>query len=144
MGCSNPVAGGSVSEAAEAVAVLLTCWARLLESLLRRRRAIGTSCFHVCWRDFADIYCPLRHGAMSAAHRCPNWVAGLGFPSCSVRFCDQKWLALRLLELPLHLEDATHTSRAALRRGTAAAMKRSVGLGCVHGWRHNRASTTSK
>ena len=36
-----------------------------------------------------------------------------------------------LLELLLHGEEATHTSRAALRPGTAAAVKISAGLDCV-------------
>ena len=66
----------------------------------RRRRAIWTSCFHSCWRAFADIRCALRHDAMSATccgarvtagskpgddTRCLE-LAGLGFLSCSVRF----------------------------------------------------------
>ena len=48
---------------------------------------------------------------------CPG-DASLGFHSC-------------LLELLLHWKSHTHTSRAALRPGTAAVVKMSAGLDCV-------------
>ena len=65
-----------------------------------------------------------------------------------MKFCDQKRLALSLLGLLLHwrmphtrpaaspraaaaMEEATRTSRAALRLGTAGVVKRSVNLDCV-------------
>ena len=50
-----------------ALADLLSGTARVM-SALRRGRAIGISCFHLCWMSFTDICCPLRHDAMSAAY----------------------------------------------------------------------------
>ena len=35
---------------------------------LRRKRATWISCFHLCWSAFADMWCPLRHAATSAAY----------------------------------------------------------------------------
>ena len=95
----------------------------------RRRRAIWTSCFHSCWRAFADIRCALQHDAMSATccgarvtagskpgddTRCLE-LAGLGFLSCSVKFLRSKAACAASPAAAAALEDATHTSTTALR-----------------------------
>ena len=59
----SPVVQSSVNDACEEP---LGRTARAMAAL-RRRRAIWISCFHLRWCDFADICCPLRPDAMSAA-----------------------------------------------------------------------------
>ena len=56
---------------------------------------------------------------------CPGY--DLGFLACSSRVHDQKVLVLRLLE-PLLRWERPPTSKAALRPGTSAVVKRSAGL----------------
>ena len=69
---------------------------------------------------------------------CPNQGAtddqepeGLEFLVCSVRFLQSQAACTASLRAAAAVEDATHTSRAALRLGTAAVVKRSAGLDCV-------------
>ena len=47
----------------------------------RQRRAICISCVHLCWRAFADMFCPLRHDGMSAAFCRVRVTVGSGRPS---------------------------------------------------------------
>ena len=55
----------------------------------------------------------------------------LGFLVCGVRLCDQKAAGAASPLAATALEDATHTSRAALLPGTAAVVKRSARVECV-------------
>ena len=114
--------------------------------------------FSICGRGFflltfADICCPLRHDAMSAAYCWVRVTAGCGRPSavqtrgrCTMPwagksgiallqcgFCGQKQLALRLLGLLL-LWRMRHTrpqEHCVLGQWTAAVEKRSARLDCV-------------
>ena len=117
---------------------------------LRPRRTICISCFHLRCEAFVDICCPLRRDAMSAAYcklratdGCGRpsavqtrvrftmpWHAGLGFPFGNGMFFVQQRLVLHLLELPLHWR-MPQTSRAAMRPGTEAVVKRSAALDCA-------------
>ena len=77
----------------------------------------------------------MRQDATSAAYCRVRVTAGCGRPSavhrefdaCNVRFYDQRPLAQRPRELLLY----TQISRAALRPGTAAVVKRSASLDCA-------------
>ena len=112
----------------------------------RRRRAIWISCFRLCWRrwvTFAHRYDTLQ----CLLQNC--WVrvtAGVVDRLLSKRGGDRRRLELGGLEfLSLRskvacasflraaaaLEDATHTSGAAVRPGTATVVKISAGLDCV-------------
>ena len=61
-GCSNPVAGGSVYESGEKP--LFSCGCVWWDCSRRGCSALEKD---LCWSTFADICCPLRQDAMSAA-----------------------------------------------------------------------------
>ena len=112
-GCSDPVAGSSVCDQREASALLLICQLRQLVSWLLDAGG-GPFGFHVsiCAGASADICCQLRHDACLLRAVRFGWLlgvadrllskpggdgrclelAGMGFLSCRVRFCDQSSL----------------------------------------------------
>ena len=111
---------------------------------LQRRRAIWISCFRLRWSDLADVSWPFRLEAMSATYCNVRITTKCRRPSAvQTRETVVNALIAQFREslrsnaacaasprAAAAFEEATHTSWAALRPGTAAVVKISAGLDC--------------